>query len=450
MHGVDLTKGSIGRHLWNLAWPMMLSVFFHTFYNLVDAFWVAKISSAAIAAVSISQISLFVMISLSMGLSVGSAVLMGIKMGAGDKKEAERVLGQGYVLAFLAAVFFTVIAIIFRDQFLTMAGAIGDIFPLAVSYFTITSLGSVLMFLMMNTSNAFNAQGDNLTATKYFAVSTLVNMILDPLLIFGYGGFEGFGIAGAAAATLIAQGIFMILALRMLMSDGMMIRLKLKNLGLKWESVKQVFQIGIPASLTQALNPLSFLFLVGLVSGAFAEAGAAAFSIGFRIEFFAFIPAVGFGVAAMAMMGQNLGAKKYDRLKEVIATAIKYGAGAALGFSILVLFGAPYIVGAFTKDPLVTEYALAYFRIVPLGYPFFAIAFIETSLFQGFGRSWPGFWITFGRVIMIVALAYAGVMAWNMSISFVWLSLMIGSVVSSLVGFVWIQRVIGRQMSEVS
>jgi putative MATE family efflux protein len=450
MHGVDLTKGAIGKHLWKLSWPMMLSMFFHTFYNLVDAFWVAKISPAAIAAVSISQISLFVMISLAMGLSVGSSVLMGMSMGAGDKDEAERVLGQGYTLSIVAAVFFTVLAFVFREQFLTLSGAIGDIFPMALSYFSITSLGSVLMFMMMNTSTAFNAQGDNLTATKYFAVSTLMNVVLDPLLIFGFGSFGGFGVAGAAYATLISQFVFLALAMRMLMSDGMMIRFKLKNLGLKWDSVKRVFQIGIPASLTQTLNPLSFLFLIALVSGAFFEAGAAAFSIGFRIEFFAFIPAVGFGFGAMAMMGQNLGAKNFERLKEIIVTAIKYGAGAALGFSVLVWLGAPYIVGAFTDDPLVTEYALAYFRIVPLGYPCFAIAFIETSLFQGFGRSWPGFWITFGRVALVIGIAYLSVISWSMGINAVWFALMIGSIVASVIGFVWIWKVINNEIEKSS
>ncbi len=448
MHGVDLTKGSIGKHLWKLSWPMMLSMFFHTFYNLVDAFWVAKISPAAIAAVSISQLSLFVMISLSMGLSVGSSVLMGIKMGAGEKEQAEEVMGQGFSLAFIAAIFFTVIAMIFKEQFLTVSGAIGDIFPMALSYFSITSLGSVLMFLMMNASTAFNAQGDNLTATKYFAISTLVNVVLDPLLIFGFGSFGGFGIAGAAYATLIAQFVFLVLALKMLMSEQMLVRLKLSNLGLKWKSVKKVIDIGLPASFTQTLNPLSFLFLTALVSGAFLEAGAAAFSIGFRIEFFAFIPAVGFGFGAMAMMGQNLGAKDFQRLKEIILTAVKFGAGAALLFSVLVFLGAPMIVGVFTDDTVVTEYALAYFRIVPLGYPFFAMAFIETSLFQGFGRSWPGFWITFGRVALIIAGAYWVVNSLEMSINGVWLSLMVGSVVASLLGFIWIWKVINKKIAE--
>ena len=110
MEGQDLTHGSVFKELWSLAWPMMLSVFFYTLYNVVDAFWVSKISDEAIAAVSISQITLFIMASLSMGISIGSGVIMAMNIGAKDTKEAERVLGQSFVLAAIAALIFTIIS----------------------------------------------------------------------------------------------------------------------------------------------------------------------------------------------------------------------------------------------------------------------------------------------------------------------------------------------------
>lgn len=110
----DLTKGEIRKQLWSLAWPMMLSVFFYTLYNLVDTYWVSKLSADAIAAVSISQITLFVMIALGFGITIGSGVIMSMRIGAGDKNGAERVLGQSFVLAVIAGLFFTCISLIFR------------------------------------------------------------------------------------------------------------------------------------------------------------------------------------------------------------------------------------------------------------------------------------------------------------------------------------------------
>lgn len=438
--GKDLTKGNITKQLWSVSWPMMLSMFFYTFYNLVDAFWVAKISPSAIAAVSISQITLFILISLAMGIAVGSAVLIGMSIGAGKYDEAERILGQGYALSLIAAFFFTIVALVFREQILTFSGAQGKIFPLALPYFTVTSMGSVLVFLMMTTSTAFNAQGDNFTMTKLFAISALINVVLDPVMIFGWSIMPAFGVVGAAYATVISQVILMALALPVVMNKRMMVRLRLENIRLHMDSVKKVFDIGIPASLTQTLNPLGFSILMALVSAVFLEAGAAAFSIGFRIEFFAFIPAVGFGFGAMALIGQNIGANNLDRVRQVFRTSVMLASGTALIFGALAALLAPLIVGIFTDDTTVTYYARLYFYIVPIGYAFFAAAFIEASIFQGMGKSWPGFWITGVRVGLAAFLAFIAVKVLMLPIGYVWLSIVVSSVLVSIGGYIWVRH----------
>ncbi len=444
MHGQDLTKGNILNQLWSLAWPMMLSMLFFSLYNLVDAFWVGKLSPDAIAAVSISQISLFAMISLSMGIAVGSSVLMGMNIGAGKKSEAEKILGQGFLLMALSALAFSAIALVFRAQILTFSGATGGIFPLALPYFNITASGSILMFLMMLVSITFNAQGDNFTSTKIFALSTVVNAVLDPIFIFGWKGFPALGIAGAAYATLLSQAVYLALGLRILMGPAMMVRLRFSNLRMRWASVKRVIEIGFPASLTQVLNPLGFSALMATVSSTFYEPGAAAFSIGFRIEFFAFIPAIGFGFSVMAMMGQNIGAGNFTRVHDAFKTAALMGSGAAAIVGLLVFFFAHNIVGSFTQDPVVVAYAVKYFHIVPLGYVFFSLAFIESNVFQGLGRSWPGFWITFSRVGVAIFLANLSVKVFSFPIQAVWISIAVSSIAVSLLGFIWVLHAMKR------
>lgn len=375
-----------------------------------------------------------------MGIAVGTSVLVGQNIGAKNLSLAERILGQGFLLTVLAAILFTFLILIFRDEFLVLSGAVGEILPLAIPYFSIVTAGSVLTFLMMMTSICFNAQGDNFTMTKLFALSTLINMVLDPLLIFGFGDTPGLGIAGAAYATLVSQLVFLFLALRLLMKPTMMVPLHLKYLRVNWRSVKQVIEIGLPASLNQVLNPLGFSALMFFVSAGFYEAGAAAFSIGFRIEFFAFIPAIGFGFGAMSMVGQNVGAGNHERVREVLNLSVRYGAGSALLLSVLVMLLAPYIVATFTTDPIVTEYAMSYFMIVPLGYIFFSIAFIEANIFQGIGRSWPGFWITFARIGISLCLTYISLNVLALDIWAVWVTIVIGSVVASTFGLVWLKR----------
>ena len=184
---------------------------------------------------------------------------------------------------------------------------------------------------------AYNAQGDTFTPTKLFAVSTLVNVILDPAMIFGWWGMPAFGIAGAAYATLISQAIFIGIALYMLTQPQRQIRFTFRNLTLRLDSVKKVLAIGIPASLTQVINPLGLAALMYITAHSFMEAGTIAFSIGFRIEFFAFLPAIGFGFGAMALIGQNIGAGKIARARETFYLALAYGAGGSLAVGLTAL-----------------------------------------------------------------------------------------------------------------
>ena len=437
----DLTTGSIPKHLWSLAWPMMLSMFFYTLYGIVDTFWVSKLSTEAIAAVSISQVTLFVMIALSMGIAVGSSVMMAMSIGAKNKPEAERLLGQSFVIASLLAVFFTTISLIFRNQLLTASGASGAIFAPALEYFTISAAGSILFFFLMNVMFAFNSEGDTFTLTKMFALSTLVNVVLDPIMIFGKFGFPALGVGGAAYATLISQAVFLAVGFWVLSRPKRNVRLTMKNISFKWNSVKQILKIGIPASITQVINPLGMAVLIFITSQGFLEAGAVAFSLVFRVEFFAFLPAGGFGFAAMAMIGQSLGAGNKERAQQVFQKALRYGFLTAFGFGILAMLFGKYIIGIFTTDPQVMQYALWYLWIIAGTYGFMAAAMIEASVFQAMGRSWPGFWIMVVKFLAIsIPLSIIGVFVFDLGIWSIWGAIAAGNVISSVFGYWWSQR----------
>lgn len=441
MEGQDLTKGDIRKQLWSLAWPLMLSVFFYTLYNLVDTYWVSKISPEAIAAVSISQIVLFSMVALSMGVSVGSGVVMAMNIGAKKIKEARRILGQSFVLAAIAAVFFTAFSLIFSTQLLTMSGATGLIFQPAFDYFSITAAGSIFLFMLMAIVFAFNSQGDTFTLTKLFVVSTVINIILDPIMIFGWFGFPELGISGAAIATLISQAVFIGLALHSLSGAHRMVRFQFSDLSFKLNSVKQVLAIGVPASLTQVIYPIGLAALTFITALGFLEAGAVAFSLGFRIEFFAFLPAIGFGFAGVAMIGQNIGARKIDRARQSFKTALKYAFFASTGIGVLAVIFASGIIGVFTSDALVTEYANSYMWFVALSYGFLAATMVEASAFQAIGRPWPGFFIFLLRFFIISApLAYVLTQVLGMGITGIWAAIAVGSVISSTIGYFWIRK----------
>jgi len=440
-HAKDLTTGNLRKQIWSLSWPMMLSIFFYTLYNLVDTYWVSKLSPESIAAVSISQISLFLMISIGFGITAGSGVVMSMDIGAKNKAEAERVLGQSFVLTGTAGVIFSILALLFRHQLLTFSGASGAIYEPALAYFNITAAGAILFFIMISIMFAFNAQGDTFTLTKLFAFSTLINLVLDPIMIFGWYGMPAFGIGGAAYATLISQAAFIIAAMRSLMHPKRSIRFHFYNLNARWDSVKRVLKIGIPAAMTQLLNPVGTALLTSIAGIAFLEPGAIAFSLGFRIEFFAYLPAIGFGFGAMAIIGQSMGAKKIERAKEALKTALIMGCSIALVLGLIAAMFPHAIIGVFTEDPQVTGYALLYYRTVTFSYVFLAMLMICSSTFQAIGRSWPGFWISFLRLFAIsLPLAYVLNIVMGYPIVYFWMSIVIGNVIAAIVSFVWLRK----------
>lgn len=437
----SLTEGNIKRKIWQLAWPMMLSMFFYTLYNLVDAYWVSKLSPQAIAAVSISQITLFVMISLGFGITAGSGVLMSMRIGAGKMDEAGKVLGQSFVLSAIAGVFFSVLALIFKHQLLVASGASGAIYEPALDYFTITAAGATLFFLLTSVMFSFNAQGDTFTLTKLFAVSTVINTVLDPILIFGWGPIPALGISGAAYATLVSQLVFIIIGIRSLSLPSRSVPFKFTNLQFVWSSVKQVLKIGVPAALTQIIFPLGLAMLTYISSAAYLEAGAVALSLGFRVEFFAYLPAAGFGFAAMAMIGQNLGAGKRDRVDSSFRTGLAFASAGAAGIGVLVAVFAGPAISIFTTDPQVLAYAKYYMWIVGPSYGFLAALMVEASSFQALGKSWRGFWLFASRSLIITApLAYLFGVVWQTPIAYVWLVVAIGNTIPAVFGYFWIRK----------
>ena len=441
MDGQDLTKGNIRKQLWQLSWPMMLTMFFYTLYNIVDSIWVGKISSEAFAAVGLSQISLFVMISLGFGITVGSGVVMAMHIGAKEKDNAEKVLGQSFVLSAILAAFFTVLSLTFREEFLTMSGASGAIFEPAMDYFTIVSAGAVLLFLMMAVMLAYNSQGDTATLTKLFALSTVINIILDPILIFGWYGFPELGIEGAAYATLVSQSVFLIVAIKSLSNEDRVITFKFKNLGFNWESVKRVLNIGFPAALTQVIFPLGMAMVAKIISDAFAEPGAIAFNVGFRIEFFAFLPAAGFGMGVMALIGQNMGAGNANRTIESFNKAIRYTFLSATGLGVIAALFSEPIIYVFTDNPLAVEYAKTYIYSVTLSYGFLATLMVESNSFQSIDKAWPGFWLFLLRVAgIMIPLCYIMAHVYKLPIEYVWYSVIIANVIASFVGYIWIKK----------
>ena len=308
----DFTKGSIPRHLVLFTIPMIIGNLLQALYNTVDSIWVGRfLGKEALSAVTVSFPISFTLIALALGLTQATTTLVSQYFGAGDMREVRKTIANSLVILSILAAIISVVGILARFSLLRLINVPPDVMELAASYLQIYLTGLVPMFIFNAISAILRGLGDSRSPLVFLAYATITNIILDPIMIFGVGPIPKMGVAGAALATVIAQTLSAILALRYL------IRADLLRLGkemfyfdkrLTWIT----FRIGIPAGLQQVLVSLSGLAVSSIINRFEVQWSLV---LGWpKIDQFAFLPAMSMGVAVSALVGQNFGSSKVDRV----------------------------------------------------------------------------------------------------------------------------------------
>ena len=328
----NLTSGPIARTLLVLAWPVMLSNLFQTIYNLVDILWLGRLGKVAIAAPTLVWPLVFLMISIGAGVTIAGTALVAQYTGARRHEEANHAAGQVFAFTGILAVTLGIAGVFIARPLMVAMGAGPDLLPAATSYLRIIYGGIPAMFGMFIVTSLLNGVGDTITPMKLMGVSVVLNIIFDPLFIFGWGPFPAWGVTGAAVATVISRGLIALYGLYLLFSGKVGIHLQLHHLRLEWATVKHILVIGVPASLGQSGTALGFSIMTGILAR-FGTAVVSAFGIGNRIISIAIMPAMGLGQATATMVGQNLGAEEKGRAERSawmgigISTAFRQAAG---------------------------------------------------------------------------------------------------------------------------
>ncbi len=378
--------GPITPALLRLAWPVMLSNLFQTVYNLVDTLWLGRLGKVAIAAPTISWPLVFLMISLGAGVTIAGTALVAQYTGAKRHEEANHAAGQVFSFTAILAVLFAAGGAVAAHPLMVLMGAGPDLLPVASGYLRIIYAGIPAMFGMFIVTALLNGIGDTVTPMKLMGVSVGLNIILDPLLIFGWGPFPDWGVAGAAYATVISRGLIAVYGLWLLFSGRVGLHLRLRHLRLQAETVRQIVMIGAPASLGQSGTAVGFSIMTGILAR-FGTAVVSAFGIGNRVISIALMPAMGLGQATATMVGQNLGAKSPGRAAQVAWI----GMGISTGFLVLAGAAAVFLraslVHIFISDPQVIALGAQMFAIVGIAFPFMGIIQVVIGTYQGAGHT---------------------------------------------------------------
>lgn len=374
----DLTTGPVRGHLVRLTVPMIWGIFAILSFQLIDTIYIGRLGPQALAAIAYTFPVTMVIFSLIMGMGIAMSSVLSRQIGARDAETVRRIASHGVFLAFLVGLILAGIGILTHDTLFRAMGAGDDLLPLIHDYMMIWFAGAVFVVCPMVGNSAIRATGDTLTPALIMTIAAVVNIILDPLLIFGLLGFPRMEMQGAALATVIANGMAMVAGLYVLSVKKKLLCLR-PQLQLLGDSAKRLAIIAIPAGLTSILQPVTNAILIFYLTD-FGAAPVAAFGAASRVEAFLFVIIMALAVGMSPVLGQNWGAKRFDRVHETLRDALRFSAIWSLFIAVLLAIFAYHIARMFTDDPEVIRVMTLFFWIVPISY-------IAGNLVPGWGSA---------------------------------------------------------------
>lgn len=405
----DLTKGEVKNHLIRLSLPMMWGIGAIISFQLADMYFIGLLGTEALAAVTFTFPVTFVIFSFIMGFGISMSSVVSRLIGEGNQEMQQRVTSQGLLLVLLISFVLAIVGLLTQSFLFEVMGAEETLMPIIIEYMTIWYAGAVFITMPLVGNAAIRASGDTFLPAIIMTVVAVVNVILDPLLIFGLWGFPEMGVQGAAVATVFANAAAMCAGLYVLYLRKKLICFKqLVRFEYFWDSTKRLLFIALPAGLTNSIQPIVNALIISLLAKTGVEA-VAAYGIVSRIEAFAFIIIMGVAVGMAPIIGQNYGAARMDRVNETLRLAIRFAVIYSVFVAIiLVIFGRP-LAALFQDEPRVIDYAVLFFMIVPGSYAFSNLVNGWTSAFNAMGMPHYSFaMIVIKMICLMIPAIYIG------------------------------------------
>ncbi len=377
----DLTQGSEGRNILRFAAPMLLGHMFQQLYTFVDQIIVGRfLGKEALASVGASFPILFTLIAMAIGIATGGTIVISQFFGAKNIPKVKRAIDTIFIVMGITSVIMTVVGITFSEDIFRLINLPEELMDMANAYFTIYISGLLVFFGYNSVAAILRGLGDSITPLYFLMLSTILNIVLDLLFIVKLG----WGIEGAAFATIIAQGTAFIVAVFYLNRTHELIKFNIREFAFDWEIFKQSLRIGLPTGLQQTFVALGMMALMGIVNG-FGTDVVAAFTAAGRLDSLAIIPSMVFSTALSTFVGQNIGAGKIDRVKKGLARTMLMASVVALGItSLVILFKFP-LMRLFTTDHTVIDLGGEYLTIVTSFYLLFTGMFVYNGVMRGAG-----------------------------------------------------------------
>jgi len=378
---IKLTKDPIWSLLKNVTIPASTGSLFQTFYNLVDTWFAGKISAEAIGAIAKSFPIYFVIIAVGVGIGAATNACIGNLLGEKNIRKASLLVAQSVTFAIIVSIIVTLFGLNASNFLLSVMGSDVASIILTREYLDIIFYGTFIVMIQISLNGTLNAQGDTKSYRNVLIFSFFLNIFLNPLFIWGYGFIPGFGIAGLAIATLISQSIGTIYLAYKVNSCKLRKYLYLKCFIPKPDLMKELLDQSLPIMFSMLFIGVGIFNILYFI-GQFGELATAGYGAALRIEQVFLLPVIGLNTAVLSIGGQNFGAKKFNRIRELYTKALFFGSSFMVCAGIVIFFRAESLVSLFTDNNEAIKHGAIYLKVAALIGPIYPVFFITTAVFQ--------------------------------------------------------------------
>ena len=429
----DFTKGSLSKAIFLLAVPMVVEMLMEAIFAVADIFYVSKLGADAIATVGITESLITIVYAIGVGLSMATTALVSRRIGEKDNKKAGRAAFQSILTGLIVSFFISIPGVFFAEDLLRLMGASEKIYTEMASYTAIMLGGNAVIMLLFIINAVFRSAGDAAISMRILIIANLLNIVLDPILIFGFGPIPALGIKGAAIATNIGRGLAVVYQFYLLFNGKKRVQLTLSNVRIHLATIKKLIRLSVGGIGQYLIATSSWIFLVRIIS-VFGSEALAGYTIAIRVIIFALLPAWGISNAAATLVGQNLGAKQPDRASKSVWKVGKINM-IYMGIVSIILFLIPEaIIGLFTTDVAVLSSGISSLKVISLGFLFYGLGMTMVQALNGAGDTITPTWINFFCFWLLeIPLAYFMALEFNIGESGVYYAIIIAESVMTIV-----------------
>lgn len=378
----DLTSAPVPELVRRLAIPAGTGFFFNTMFNVVDTWYGGRLSTTALAAMSLCFPVFFIILAIGSGVSSGATTLIGNALGRKQGREAQAYVLQSLSFAMLHALLLTAAGLAAAPAIFTLMGARGEYLQQALSYMNVIFIGCPFFLLNFVMNAIHNAHGDTQAYRNFLIAGFILNLILDPWFMYGGLGLPSFGLAGVALATISIQCLGNFYLFKRLSKTRVITTFRLTDLVPQQKHFRELFKQGFPAAMNMMTVSIG-IFVITWYVGRFGEQAVAAYGIGTRIEQIALLPVMGLNISTLALTAQNYGAGRIDRIRETLRVSLRYGFMIALTGTVLALLFRREMMQIFTSDRTVATIGSEFLSIEAFVFPAYVLLYISISAMQG-------------------------------------------------------------------